>query len=363
MKKYDYLFLKNSLISSNILSLFVSIEKIQATVLRNEEIYPKVFDKIQAIANLQSVKYSNLLDRIEISDLRLESIINNGENSLNDNESQINGYNKALNDIRLKKEKYTFNSYNIRNFHHLLFSNTEHNHAGDLKEEDNMLLEVLDDGSKRVLFNPVSYKNTTKALNQLIDAYKIARDDESIPKLLLIPCVILDFLLIYPFSDGNERISRLLSLLLLKNFNYNVGDFVSLEKQIFKNKTEYYEAIRKSSINWDENTNDYNPFIENFLESLYSCYIELNSRFKIVNGEKKSKKFRIEETIKRSFEPISRKEIHLVWPDIAQETIKKVIKNLLNENKIKKIGNFKDARYKRNWYGSTTQNDENVVIF
>ena len=92
-------------------------------------------------------------------------------------------------------------------------------------------------------------------------------------------------------------------------------------------------------------------------------YIELNSRFKIVVGEKKSKKIRIRETIMKSFEPISRKEIHLVWPDISHETIKKVIKNLLNDNKIKKIGNFKDARYKRNWYGSTTLNEENVVIF
>ncbi len=200
-------------------------------------------------------------------------------------------------------------------------------------------------------------------MEQLINAYKIARDDNSIPKLLLISCVILDFLLIFPFQDGNERMSRLLSLLLLYKNDYNVGKFVSFEKQINNYVSEYYESIRLSSINWHENKNDYNPFIENFLESLQSCYVELNSRFKMVDGEKKNKKIRIKETIMRSIEPISRKEIHLVWPDISHETIKKVVKNLLNENKIKKIGNFKDARYKRNWYGSSTQNDENVVIF
>ena len=181
--------------------------------------------------------------------------------------------------------------------------------------------------------------------------------------VLLIPCVIFDFLCIQPFTEGNERISRLLSSLLLFRNEYNVGEYVSFEKQINNYKSEYYESIRLSSINWDDNSNDYNPFIENFLESLHSCHIELNSRFRIVDNEKKSKKIRIEETIKISWNPISRKEIHLVWPDISHETIKKVIKNLLNEQKIKKIGNFKDARYKRNWYGKTTQNEDNMVIF
>jgi len=363
MRTYNYSFLREGGFSSNILSLFISIEKMKGIELINMEMYPEVFDKIQKIAGFQSVKYSNIINEIYISDTKLDSLLYNGLTSTNYNDNLLLGYNNVLDDVYDNSERNQFNTYNIRDYHHMLYSFTEADTSGSYKKEDNMLLEILEDSSKRVIFNTVSSDNTSKAMEQLIEAYKVARDDDSIPKLLLIPCVILDFLLIYPFNEGNEGLSRLLSLLLLYKNDYNIGKYVSFEKQISKHISEYYESIRLSSINWDENKNDYNPFIENFLVSLQLCYIELNSRFKMVNGEKKSKKFRIEETIMKSFEPISRKEIHKVWPDISHETIKKVIKNLLNENKIKKIGNYKDARYKRNWYGKTTQNDENMVIF
>ncbi len=363
MKSFNYSFLGEGGFSSNILSLFISIEKVKGVMLKNAETYPQVFEKIQNIASIQSVKYSNEIDGIYISDRKLESLLYKGLSSINNEDDLLIGYSKVLEDIYRNSDRNQLNTNNIRDYHHMLYSSTNSDNGGSYKEEDNMLLEILEDSSKRVLFNPISSDGTAKAMEQLIDAYKIARDDDSIPKLLLIPCVILDFLLIYPFDEGNERMSRLLSLFLLFKNDYNVGKYVSLEKQYNKYKSEYYESIRLSSINWHENKNNYNPFIENFLESLQSCYIELNSRFKIVDGDKKNKKIRVKETIMRSFEPISRKEIHLVWPDISHETIKKVIKDLLNSNKIKKIGNYKDARYKRNWYGSTTQSDENVVIF
>ena len=363
MKSYDYSFLSEGEFSSNVLALFISIEKKKVNGLKNMGIYPQVFKNIQNIASFQSVKYSNSIEGISISDIKLNSLLYSEESSSTYNDNLLQGYSKVLDDIFKNSERNLFNSYNISDYHHMLYSFTDLDSAGSYKEEDNVLLEILEDNSKRVIFNPINSENTSKAMNQLIEAYKIACDDESIPKLLLIPCVILDFLLIYPFTEGNLRLSRLLSLLLLYKNDYNVGKYVSFEKQIRQYKSEYYEAIRLSAINWHENKNDYNPFIENFLGSLQSCYIELNSRFKMVDGEKKSKKFRIEETIMKSFEPISRKEIYLVWPDISHETIKKVIKNLVYENKIKKIGNFKDARYKRNWYGKTTQNDENMVIF
>ena len=363
MRLYNYSFLNEGRFSNDVLSLFISIEKTEGLMLKNSEMYPQVFEKIQKIASLQSVKNSNEIDGIYTTDAKLESLLYKGLSSNNYKDDLLIGYGKVLDDIYRNNGRNHFDTNNICDYHHLLYSFTDADNGGSYKEEDNILLEILDDSSKRVLFNPISSGDTSKALEQLIDAYKVARDDERIPKLLLIPCVILDFLLIYPFEDGNERMSRLLSLFLLYKSNYNIGKYVSLEKQINKYKYEYYESIRLSSINWHENKNDYNPFIENFLESIQSCYIELNSRFKMVNGEKISKKIRVKETIMRSYEPISRKEIHLVWPDISQETIKKVIKELLNDNKIKKIGSFKDARYKKNWYGNTTQNDENVVIF
>ena len=360
MKKFDYTFLKINGIPSSVLSLFVTVEKLQGKGYKYKELYPQVFEKIQKIANIQSVKFSNKIDGVTITELKLESLFDKLTYPLNYLEEQISSYRDILLDIDKNHDSYQFNEYILKDFNQNLFPQGT---GGYLREDEEILMETLEDGTKRILSNTIIPNDISKAMEDIVEAYKIARNDDDIPKLLLIPCVILDFLLIYPFNDGNERISRLLSLLLLYKNDYNVGKYVSFEKQIYKYKTNYYESIRLSSINWNENTNDYNPFIVNFLKSLYYSYNELYSRFNIIDGEKKSKKIRIEETIKKSFEPISRKEIHLVWPDISHETIKKVIKNLLNENKIKKIGSFKDARYKRNWYGKPTQSDENMVIF
>ncbi len=127
-------------------------------------------------------------------------------------------------------------------------------------------------------------------MEQLTLAYMDARSDANINQLLLIPCVILDFLCIHPFRDGNGRMSRLLSLLLLYKTRFDAGKYVSFEEQINNYKVYYYESLRKSSIDWGKNENSYFPFIENFLSTLYMCYKELDKRFAIVNGRKITKK-------------------------------------------------------------------------
>lgn len=347
MKLFDYSFLKTERISNNVLSLFIAIEKIQGLVMLNFKIYPEVFKNLEKIAKVQSIKASNAIEGIVTSDKRIKSLLNKEIKPINHDEEEIVGYRDALNEIHSNHEKYQFSESDILDFHKVLISYTGFDYGGEYKKEDNVIIEMLLDGTRRVRFKPTSAKETSNAMNQLILAYMEARDDSSIPRLLLIPCVILDFLCIHPFSDGNGRISRLLSLLLLYKNDYEVGKFVSFENQINNTKFEYYEALRLSSQNWNENNSDYIPFIESFLKSLHLTYIELNNRFSIVNEKKESKKDRIEKTLMKSKNPISRQEIYHLWPDISQETIKKTIKNLLNEEKIEKIGNFKDARYKR----------------
>ena len=122
---------------------------------------------------------------------------------------------------------------------------------------------------------PVKAIDTENAMEELTYAYMEARDDSNINQLLLIPCVILDFLCIHPFQDGNGRMSRLLSLLLMYKNGFDISRYVSFEEQINLSKGNYYEALRQSSIGWHENNNDYIPFIENFLFTLYLCYKEL----------------------------------------------------------------------------------------
>lgn len=184
-----------------------------------------------------------------------------------------------------------------------------------------------------------------QVMEQLELAFMEARGNNGISDLLLIPSVILDFLSVHPFNDGNGRMSRLLSLLLLYKSGYTVGKYVSFESVINDNKGRYYNALKQSSDLWHENSNNYFHFINDFLETLLKCYNELYARFDIIIEQKGNKKTRIRETIMNSRKPISRLQIYNIWPDISLETIKKEITNLLKNNEITKIGNFKDAKY------------------
>jgi Fic family protein len=142
--------------------------------------------------------------------------------------------------------------------------------------------------------------------------------------------------------------SRLLSLLLLYKAGFDAGKYISFEEQINKNKNSYYEALRKSSENWENNTNNYMPFIENFIFTLLICYKELDKRFAVINSKNVSKRERIEQTILNSLLPLGKRDINYILPDVSATTIEIVVSQMLKQGKIKKIGTFKDAKYIKN---------------
>ena len=172
-----------------------------------------------------------------------------------------------------------------------------------------------------------------------------AISDAAINQLLLIPCVILDFLCIHPFRDGNGRMSRLLSLLLLYKNGYDAGKYVSFEEQINNYKAYYYEALRQSSAGWDTNKNDYFPFMENFLSTLYMCYKELDKRFAVVHGKKVTKQARIEATVLHSLTPVSKSAICHILPDVSPTTVEAVLGAMVKAGTIRKIGQGRGSRY------------------
>ena len=219
MKEFDYSFLKMNKISNEVLASFISIEKIQGLEFINRQMYPNVFDKLQNISNIKSINASNAIDGISISNIRFNQLINSKVDSIDKSEHEIIGYRDILDEIHNNYDNYQFREYDLLNFHDKLFSQTGLHHSGSYKREDNMVVETLVDGTKREIFDPVSSSETRKAMDQLFTAYKEADSDPSIPKLLLIPCVVLDFLCIHPFVEGNGRISRLLSLFLLYKNN------------------------------------------------------------------------------------------------------------------------------------------------
>ena len=306
----------------------------------------QIFTELEAVAKIQSIKSSNAIEGIVTSDERIAAIVNQNSAPLNHNEAEIAGYRDALNEIHLGYSNIDFRQRDILRLHKMMLSVAGYEFGGQYKTADNVSLEVgADGGKRRVRFRPTPADETQEAMEQLELAYLAARDDAGINQLLLIPCVILDFLCIHPFRDGNGRMSRLLSLLLLYKNGYDAGRYVSFEEQINNYKTYYYEALKQSSIHWETGNNDYFPFIENFLSMLYMCYKELDKRFAVVHGKKITKKARIEATVLNSLTPISKAEICRIHPDVSPTTVEAVLGAMMKSGVIKRIGASRAARY------------------
>ena len=348
MKKYDYSFLKDIKIPSSFLKLTNTIYSLKTEATKNQKEYPKIFSNLEKNAIIQSVKASNAIEGIITTDKRLNEILNKNANPITHSEKEIIGYKEALNMIHTNYEFISFNIETIKKLHRIMLEYSELTSKGEFKKEDNIIFEKHSDGEVKIRFIPVKACKTNDAMEALINAFIIARDDCNIDKLLLIPCLILDFLCIHPFQDGNGRVSRLLTLLLLYRFGFDIAKYISFEEKINLIKSNYYQALRDSSNGWHENNNDYIPFIENFLHTLYLCYKDLDKRFLTIKDGKVSKRKRIEEIILSSLIPISKQEISNLAPDISITTIEIMLLEMLKDKKIIKIGTTKNVKYIKN---------------
>lgn len=345
MKVFNYSFLNNGLLPANLVNLTSSIASLKTMEGVRKDKYAQVFTELESIAKVQSVKSSNAIEGIVTSDERIQAIVNQNSAPLNHNEAEIAGYRDALNTIHLSYEYIDFRQSDILRLHEMMMPIAGYEYGGQYKTDDNVILEVDAVGQQRVRFRPTPAAETSQAMEQLELAYMAARSDANINQLLLIPCVILDFLCIHPFRDGNGRMSRLLSLLLLYKNGYDAGKYVSFEEQINNYKAYYYEALRQSSEGWAENENSYFPFIENFLSTLYICYKELDKRFAVIHGKKITKKARVEATVLNSLTPISKADICQILPDVSPTTVEAVLGAMMRNGSIKRIGQGRNTRY------------------
>lgn len=345
MHKFDYSFLDNGLLPANLVNITSNISSLKTMAGVRKDEYTKIFTELEAVAKIQSIKSSNAIEGIITSDERIAAIVNQDSAPLNHNEAEIAGYRDALNEIHLGYDRMDFNETEILRLHAIMMNIVGYEYGGRYKTDDNLIIEQDTVGKRKVRFRPVSAAETPEAMEQLELAYLDAKTNSNINQLLLIPCVILDFLCIHPFRDGNGRMSRLLSLLLLYKNGYDAGKYVSFEEQINNYKAYYYDALYQSSVGWNENKNTYFPFIENFLSTLYMCYKELDKRFAIVNGKKITKKARIEATVLNSLTPISKAEICRILPDVSPTTVEAVLGSMIKAQQIKQIGAGRMTRY------------------
>jgi len=346
VKKFDYSFLERGLLPAGLVNVVSAIAELRARERRLKEIYPEVFTRLESVAKVQSVKGSNAIEGIITTDRRVNEIVNQNSTPLNHNEMEIAGYRDALNLVHENHDDLDIRERDILRLHEIMLSYGTVS-GGTYKQSDNVIMEIDTDGQRRVRFAPTTANETAASMKQLILAFMEARSNYSVNQLLLIPCFVLDFLCIHPFADGNGRISRLLSLLLLYKNGFDAGKYISFEEQINKGKRDYYEALRLSSDGWHENTSSYFPFIINFAATLLYCYKELDKRFSVVQAKKVNKRGRIEATVLNSLLPISKQEICYVLPDVSPTTVEAALATMVRNGTADKVGTGKNTKYIR----------------
>ena len=344
MKHYDYSFLESGMLPAGLVNVVSAIAELRERENQLKENYPDVFTRLESIAKVQSVKGSNAIEGIVTSEQRINEIVNQNSAPLNHNEAEIAGYRDALSLIHGRFTDLDIRERDILRLHEVMLSYAPVN-GGVYKRNDNVIMEVDATGSRRVRFTPTPANETAAAMEQLVLAFMDARSNYNINQLLLIPCFILDFLCIHPFDDGNGRMSRLLSMLLLYKNGFDAGKYISFEEQINKGKLNYYEALRLSSEGWHDNANSYFPFIENFVATLLYCYKELDKRFAVVHAKKVSKRERVEATVLNSLLPISKQEICYVLPDISPTTVEAALAAMIKSGAAEKVGTGKNTKY------------------
>jgi Fic family protein len=344
MRRFDYSFLESGMLPAGLVNVVSAIAELRERENARRENYPDIFTRLESVAKVQSVKGSNAIEGIVTSEQRINEIVNQSSAPLNHNEAEIAGYRDALALVHEESALLDIQEHDILRLHETMLSYTPVN-GGQYKRADNVIMEIDTSGTRHVRFAPTPACDTAAAMEQLVLAYLDARSNYSINRLLLVPCFILDFLCIHPFSDGNGRMSRLLSLLLLYKNGFDAGKYISFEEQINKGKGDYYEALRLSSSGWHENENNYFPFIENFITTLLFCYKELDKRFAVVGTKKITKRRRIKATVLNSLLPISKQEICYILPDVSPTTVEAALAELIKNGLAEKVGTGRNTKY------------------
>ena len=344
MREFNYLKLMELSLPVNIYHTIAKIHEYKGKQELYVKNYPDILDKMIDVAKIQSTKSSNAIEGIYTNDARLNELMNKKTEPGNRNEEEIAGYRHVLDIIHENYAYIEFNKNDILTLHNQLYSYSYVNYKGKFKTLDNTIMEVDELGNRKVRFQPVSSFETENYFDNMVGAYKKAVE-ANIPALILIPVLIHDFLCIHPFDDGNGRMSRLLTLLLLYKFGYFVGRYISIEMMIEESKESYYEELKRSSEKWHTGENDEIPFIRYMLGVLLKAYEECDDRFNFIGNEKLTSPERVLSVIQRSLEPLSKKDIMILCPDRSQRTIERALKELYDNSKIKQVGSGRSTKY------------------
>jgi Fic family protein len=347
MRGFNYIELENEKWDSEILGYIASIheEKGKQSLYLKQK--PEQLDRLVEIAKIQSTEASNSIEGIRTTNTRLKQLVAEKTTPKNRNEEEIAGYRDALGTIHENFEYIPLTSNYILQLHKILYSHSEKSIGGKYKNVQNYISKTDEKGNTYTLFTPLAPYETEFAINNICDQYNKAIANTQIDPLILIPIFIHDFLCIHPFLDGNGRMSRLLTTLLLYRSGYYVGKYISLEAKVAKSKEMYYDALEKSQQGWYENKEDSTPFIKYLLGTIISAYRDFEERVEIVEDKLPAIEM-VKKAILTKIGKFTKVDILELCSSLSSSSVETSLKLLCKENFITKHGVSKSTFYTRN---------------
>ena len=346
MRNFNYSKIKDIKWDSEILSFVASIYRYQG----KQELYlkqrPNELEKLIDIAKIQSTESSNEIEGIVTTSVRLKQLLEEKTTPRNRNEQEIVGYRDVLDIIHENFDVIPISRNYILQMHKILYSHMNNPLAGKTKNVQNYISATYPDGHSEVLFTPFSPFETPGALDRICDEYNRVIGNSEVEPIIMIPIFIHDFLCIHPFNDGNGRLSRLLTTLLLYKNGFYVGRYISLESLIAKDKGSYYEALNKAGMNWQNGNEDIVPFIKYLLGIILAAYKAFDDRFSIVE-DKLSAVEMVRKATSQKIGRFSKQDILELCPSLSISSIEGSLRKLVEEGTLRREGVGRSTKYIR----------------
>ena len=346
MRGFNYSAIKEQKWDSDILGLIAAIYKETG----KQELYlkqrPEELEKLVEIAKVQSTEASNAIEGIVTTSTRIRQLVEEKTTPKNRDEQEIAGYRDALSIIHKNFDAIPITQNYILQLHKVLYSHMNNPMAGRTKSVQNYISATYPDGHVETLFTPLPPFETPDALSRICEEYNRVIGNMEVEPLIAIPVFIHDFLCIHPFNDGNGRMSRLLTTLLLYRNGFYVGKYISLEAKIAKNKDLYYDALRQAQTGWHEKSEDAVPFIKYLLGTILAACRDFEDRFALI--EKKLPAIEmVRQASMNKLGRFTKQDIRELCPSLSVSAIEGALRKMVEAGEIKREGNGKNTCYYR----------------
>ena len=346
MRPFNYSIIKDQKWDSEILSLIAAIYKEAG----KQELWlkqrPEELDKLVEIAKIQSTEASNAIEGIVTTNTRIKQLVEEKTAPRNRDEQEIAGYRDVLSLIHESYDAISLSRNYILQLHKIMYSHMNNPMAGQTKNVQNYISATYPDGHTEVLFTPLAPFETAEALDKICQEYNRIIGNMELEPLIAIPVFIHDFLCIHPFNDGNGRMSRLLTTLLLYRSGFFVGKYISLEAKIAKHKDLYYQALNRSQYGWHEGTEDVVPFIKYLLGTILAAYKDFGDRFALVE-ERLPAIGMVRKAVISKIGRFNKQDILELCPTLSISSVEGALRKMVASGELTRQGKGKNTFYIR----------------